>query len=74
MAAAVLRQVRRWARQEVGVLGREHGALVLVLEFPGLRLWTGGLLAGDEMEEVVIGGCRQEKGGLFSGGVEIATW
>jgi hypothetical protein len=57
--------------QEAGDLGHEHGALVLGLEFPGLRLQTGGLLAGDEMEEVVLGGCRQEKGGLFSGGVKM---
>jgi hypothetical protein len=69
--AAALRQVRRWARQEAGDLGREHGALVIILEFPGLRLRTGGLLVGDEMKEVVIGGCRQEKGDLFSGGVEM---
>jgi hypothetical protein len=44
---------------------------VLALEFPGRRPRAGALLAEEELEEVVLGGCRQEKSCLFLRWVEM---
>jgi hypothetical protein len=44
---------------------------VLALEFSGRRPRAGALLADGELEEVMLGGCRQEKSCLFSRWVEM---